>query len=165
MTVGELLYHNRVRPELLHMGGVYEAAETEEASLMLGWLTAEGVGAASQILDTIRNERTFENSLREADYVDQMSAYLSDPDYSGPRRFILAGVSGLYVSPRLYAYYESSTAPQKPACSLLSLHGVAIAPHDWAAHRRSEKEDRRFFRASAFEMGLSPGDFRHFPLF
>lgn len=127
-------------------------------------LTADGVGAACQIPDAIHSERTFAYSGGEVDYVHHMASYFSDPDRSGPRRFILSGVSGLYVSPLPYAYSKVRAALQKSACFLMHLHGVALAPHDWAVHRRSDEEDGRVLRASSFEKGLSIREFPPLPV-
>ena len=130
VAMNELLSRERLRPDLLRVRRVYEAGGTEEALLMLGRLTADGVGAAYQIPDAIHSERTFAYSTAEVDYVDQMASYLSDPDRRDPHRFILAAMPGLYVSPRPYAYSRARAALQKSACSLMRLHGVAISPHD-----------------------------------
>ena len=161
--MNELLSRERRRPDLLRVRRLYEAGGTEEASLMLGRLTADGVGAAYQISDAICSERTFAYIASEVYYVDQMASYLSDPDRRDPHRFILAAVPGLYVSPRPYAYSKARVALQKSACSLMRLHGVPISTHDWAVYRRSDEEDGRVFRASAFERVLSPGDFPPLP--
>ena len=119
VTVSELLSHDRLRPDLLRVSRVNEAGGIEEASLMLGRLVASDVGAAYQIPDAIRSERTFAYSAGEVHYLDQIASYLSDPVRGGPRRFVLAAVPGLYVSPRPYAYSKARAAPQKSACSLM----------------------------------------------
>ena len=130
---------------------------------MLGRLLAEGDGAAYQIPAAIVGDRTLAYSLAEVEYVDGMADYLLNRDPTSPREFVLSTVAGLYVSPRPFAYSKARVALQKSACSLMRLHHVAIAPHDWAAYRHSGEEVGRVFRSASFEGGLSPQDFPRLP--
>ena len=163
ITVGELLARETLRPDLLRVRRVYEAGRGEEASLMLGRLLAEGDGAAYQTPAAIVGDRSFAYSLAEVEYVDPMADYLLDRDQTSPREFVLSTVAGLYVSPRPFAYAKARVALQRSACSLMRLHHVSIAPHDWAAYRHSGEADGHVFRSASFKEGLSPSDFPRLP--
>ena len=159
VTVAELLARPGLRPDLLRIRRIHEAGLVDESMSALRRLMAEGGCIPYQIPDAIPVDRTFAYSLAEVEYVDRMATFLFGRDRSGPRRFILSEVAGLYVSPRPYAYAKSLVALQKSASSLMRLHSIAVSPHDWAAYRQSDEEDGRVFRSSAFEQGLSPADF------
>ena len=111
-----------------------------------------------QIPDAIPGDRNFAYCLAEVEYVDRMAKFWFGSDRSGRCRFILSEVAGLYVSRRPYAYAKSLVALQKSDSSLMRLNSIAVSPHDWAAYRQSDEEDRRVFRSSAFEQKLSPAE-------
>ena len=172
ITVGEVLSQVPVRPDLLRIRQIYGKGLTEEASLALGRLLAEGTGAPYQLPDEIPSDRTFAYSIEEVEYVDRMATYTFHLNRWCPQWFVLAEVVGLYVSPRPYAYWRTLAALQKSACSLMRLHSIALAPHDWSAYRQAREADGRVLRSASFECGLSTDDFpelptskgRHFPL-
>ena len=163
ITVAELLGRRSLRPDLLRVRKVHEAERGEEASLLLARLLAEGGGAAYQIPAAIDGDRTLAYSLPEVEYVDRMTDYLLRHVPPSPLEFVLSSVTGLYVSPRPFAYSKARVALQKSACSLMRLHLVAIAPHDWAAYRHCGEADGRVFRWAIFADGLSPRSFLSLP--
>ena len=63
ITVGELLSQGSLRPELLRIRTIYAGGHSEEASLTLGRLLAEGDGAPYQLPDEIPGDRTFAFSV------------------------------------------------------------------------------------------------------
>ena len=103
ITVGEVLSQVRVHPVLVCIRHIYAEGLTEEASLALGSLLAEGTGAPYQLPDQNPSDRTFAYIMEEVETVDRMATYVLHSAPRGPQRFVLAEVAGLYVSHRPYA--------------------------------------------------------------
>ena len=163
VTVSELLTRACLRPDLLRIRRIHEAGLVTEATSALDRLLAEGEDSAYQVPDEIPGDRTFAFSPAEAEYVDVMASALFGGFRRGPAPFALSEIVGLYVSPRPYAYSKARVSLQKSASSLMRLHFVAVAHHDWAAYRGPYEEDDRVFRSSAFVRGLTSGDFPLLP--
>ena len=162
MTVSELLTRACLRPNLLRICRVHEAglAGKEASSLSL---LAEGQGSPYQVPNEVPGDRTFAFSPAEAPYMDGMASALFCRVQRGLGPFVLSVIAGLYVSPRLYAYCKARVSLQKSASSLMRLHSIAVAHHDWAAYRGPDEADNRVFRSPAFVGGLTPGDLSSLP--
>lgn len=111
----------------------------DEASLVLGRLTAEGRSSTYQVPDAILGAQAFAYMFAAVEYMDRMAIFLFSRDRSGPRRFIFSEVTELYVSHRPYAYAKSSAALQTSDSALMRLHSIAVSPYDWEAYRQSEE--------------------------
>ena len=130
----ELLSKVSLRPDLLRIRTIYEGGHSEEASLALERLLAEGDGVPYQLPDEIPGDRTFAFSVEEVEYVDHMSTYLFLRGPRGPPRFVLPEIMRLYVSPCPRAHPRAPAAFQKSACSMMRIHHISLAPTDWSAY-------------------------------
>ena len=158
VTVSELLTRTCFRPDLRGIRRAYEAGLAEEAVSSVGRLLAEGEGGAYQVPDEIPGDRIFAFRSAEAEYVHGMASVLFGKVQRVPEPFMLPGIAGLYISPCPYAYSKARVFLQKSTGSLMRLHAVAVAHHDWAAYRGIDEADDRVFRSSTFVGALTLSD-------
>ena len=124
---------------------------------------AEGADVGYQLPDELPGDRTFAYSVAGVIYVDRMGALLVGSAQGDPRRFVLSGVAGMYVSPRPYAFTKRHVALYKSSCSLVRLYAVGFAHHDWAAYRGEREADGRVVPSAVLASGLAVRDFSALP--